>query len=46
MKGALGFLCIAAVIYVFWVTLEYFSRKDKQNNINTNNNKENNEKHQ
>lgn len=44
MKGALGFLCIAAVIYVFWVTLEYFNRKDKQNSIETNKN-DKNEKH-
>lgn len=41
MKGVLGFLCVALVIYIFWVTLEYFNRKDKQKSIEQNENNKN-----
>lgn len=36
MKGFAGFLVIAAVIYVFWITLEYIygRRQNKNNNKN------------
>lgn len=35
MKGVSGFIGIAIVIYVFWVTIEYFSDKRRKNkNVN------------
>jgi hypothetical protein len=32
MKGALSLIAVAAVVYIFWVTYEYFKHKNKNNN--------------
>lgn len=36
MKGVFGFLGMALVIYLFWVTWEYFRNKNKLNSNNKN----------
>ena len=40
MKGVLGFIGLAMVIYAFWVTWEYFYNKKKNKNSNNNKNKQ------
>lgn len=36
MRGALGLIAIAAIVWIFWMSYEWFVNRNKNNNPKTN----------